>query len=166
MNNMIVNGREINISEGNQSDFEKFYSDASWAKNGFVSMVKEDNLIPFFATYKSKMIGKIYFIKRLDDIDVANGKEIGYICNLYVEPKYRGNGIGSALVNCVKEYAAKNGFSKISLGVEESELRNVKLYNALGFTNKIKVTDRDMIFRDTDCNPLKVNEYLVLSTDI
>ena len=166
MNNIIVNNKQINISRGNQKDFVKYYSDARRAKKAFISLVKNDTLIPFFATYKGKMIGKIYFIKQHNDTEVADGKEIGYICNLYVEPKYRCNGIGTALINCVKEYAAENGFLKLCLGVEESEFRNVKLYNSLGFTNKIKVTDRDMIFKDADGNPLKVNEYLILSSDI
>ena len=155
-----------NIHKGTLEEFEKYYSDAKFAKNAFISLVKEENLIPFFAIYKGKMIGKIYFIKKLDDTDAADGKEIGYICNLYVKPKYRCNGIGTALVNRAKEYAKENGFSKICLGVEESENRNVKLYNALGFANKIKVTDKDMVFKDTDGNFLKVNEYLILSSDI
>ena len=166
MKNIIVNDKQINIVEGTLKEFEKYYSDAEFAKNGFLSLVKDENLIPFFAIYKGRMIGKIYFIKKLDDTDTADGKEIGYICNLYVKPKYRHNGIGTALVNCAKEYAKENGFSKICLGVEESELRNVKLYNALGFTNKIKVTNTDMIFKDADGNPLRVNEYLILSSDI
>lgn len=166
MENLTVNGKEINIIEGTLREFEKHYSDAKFAKSRFISLVKENTLIPFFATYKSKMIGKIYFIKQLDDADVADGKDIGYICNLYVKPKYRGNGIGTALINRVKEYAKENSFSKICLGVEESEFRNVKLYNTLGFTNKIKITNRDMVFKNGGGDSIKVNEYMILSCDI
>ena len=66
----------------------------------------------------------------------------------------------------MREYAKNNGFGKLSLGVEEKEVQNVRLYKKLMFVNRIKDTNIDMLLRNENNEPIIVGPYIILSCDI
>ncbi|WP_297464290.1 ribosomal protein S18-alanine N-acetyltransferase [Thermococcus sp.] len=61
----------------------------------------------------------------------------GHIMSIAVDPSYRGNGIGSALLTEVIERLINRGARYIGLEVRVSNERAIKLYESLGF-RKIK----------------------------
>ena len=70
------------------------------------------------------------------------------------------------LVDAVKRYAIANGFSALTLGVEEDNSKNMYLYNKLGFNNKIKNMNTDLLFKDAEGKAIIVNTYAVYSCDL
>ena len=166
MESYSVNDNQIVIIEGTHKEFDRYYTDDRYYKDEFASMLSNGIFVPFYAVCGEEKVGQIYFVKQLVDHEVADGRTIGYICNLSVLSQYRKRGIGTALVNFVKEYAKKNGFDKLSLGVEEKEVQNLRLYKNLMFVNKIKDTDVDMLFRNENNEPIIVGPYIIISCDI
>lgn len=157
---------KVTIARGSTTDFSKYYEDSKYMKSGFEKLVKQETLIPFFALFGDKMIGKIYFVTKLKDLQIADGKQVGYICNLYVKKPFRNNGIGTMLVETVKRYAIENGFSTLTLGVEEINSKNMYLYDKLGFSNKVKDMNTDLLFKDAEGKAIIVNTYAVYSCDL
>lgn len=57
----------------------------------------------------------------------------GEITNVAVMPGYRGKGIGKALVDAVKHWAADHGVTRIVLEVRESNVSAIHVYESAGF---------------------------------
>lgn len=57
----------------------------------------------------------------------------GHITNIAVHPEFRGNGIGSLLVEGLIEEAKKAGITQLTLEVRKSNLVAQKLYRKYGF---------------------------------
>ena len=74
-----------------------------------------------------KIVGLIY-------CKITN-KEL-YIKHLAVLPSYQGQGIATALLNDVKNYACEHHMSKMWLYVEEFNTQAIKFYEKYGFVNK------------------------------
>ncbi|MGN0554712.1 MAG: GNAT family N-acetyltransferase, partial [Candidatus Fimenecus sp.] len=91
---------------------------------------------------------------------------VGYICNLYVKKPFRNIGVGTMLVETVKRYAIANGFSKLTLGVEEDNTKNMYLYDKRGFNNKVKDMNTDLLFKNAEGRAILVNPYAVYSCDL
>lgn len=157
---------KVTVMKGSPADFSKYYSDSQYMKAEFEKLVAEETMISFFALFGNKIIGKIYFVTKLGDLQIADGKQVGYICNLYVKKFFRNIGIGTMLVEAVKRYAIANGFSALTLGVEEDNSKNMYLYNKLGFNNKIKNMNTDLLFKDAEGKAIIVNTYAVYSCDL
>ena len=62
----------------------------------------------------------------------------GYITNVAVFPEARQQGVASALLNSLFEFAKENGLSFISLEVRESNNPAISLYNKFGFKTEGK----------------------------
>lgn len=60
-------------------------------------------------------------------------KDAAYLISMWVAPEVRRQGIGSALVSAVCEWARTQGFSRLFLDVSEMELPAVALYARNGF---------------------------------
>ena len=157
---------KVTIARGSTADFSKYYEDSKYMKAGFEKLVAEETLIPFFALFGDKMIGKIYFVTKLKDLQIADGKQVGYICNLYVKKSFRNIGIGTMLVETVKRYAIENGFSVLTLGVEEDNSKNMYLYDKLGFNSKVKDMNTDLLFKDAEGKAILVKPYAVYSCNL
>ncbi len=67
------------------------------------------------------------------------GKKELYLDFIGVFPKYRGQGIGSAIFSFLEDFADKKGLEKMSLYVSCKNERAKKLYEQLGFHEKKKV---------------------------
>lgn len=156
----------IVIIKASQFDFSKYYCDSKYLKAEFEKLVEKKILIPFLALSSNRLIGKVHFVTKLNDLQAADGNQIGYMCNLYVKKPYRNNGVGTMLIDAVKDYAKSNGFTKLTLGVEEDNSKNMYLYDKLGFENKIKDLNIDLLFKDANGNDIKVKDYAIYSCDL
>ena len=155
MNNM-------DIKRGTYEDFWNYWRDADWARPQFGEYMKKDDAEFWYAILDGIVVGRIYFFKNLSDKDGADGTKRGYICNLHVLREYRKQGIGTALINTIKERGREIGFSHITLGVDEDELANVRLYKNLGFTKNVKKCNRDFICTDENGKFLEGSEFLLM----
>ena len=69
-----------------------------------------------------------------------------YLDALAVNPRFRGQGLGTALLKHVHRKAKENGFEKTSLLVEHGNLGAYRLYRKIGYKAAGEVTMKHMLF--------------------
>lgn len=82
-------------------------------------------------------VGKVYL--RWEEADEPEIRlwlpAVPLLNRLQVHRDYRNRGIGTAIVEAAEEHLRKRQHTRIALGVELSNVRAIKLYERLGFTN-------------------------------
>jgi ribosomal protein S18 acetylase RimI-like enzyme len=69
-----------------------------------------------------------------------------YLAELYVVPARRGQGRGRALMEAALREARDRGADTMDIGVDEPDLAARRLYESLGFTNRIGGADGSVMF--------------------
>ena len=59
---------------------------------------------------------------------LADGSHTGYVTALRIRKPYEGQGLISGLMRYMEESAAQMGFTKLTVGVEAAETRNLGIY--------------------------------------
>ena len=54
----------------------------------------------------------------------------------------------------------------MTIGVDESNEKNVRMYKKLGFTTELKKSSLDATIKDKDGNHLRTKEHLILVKDL
>lgn len=109
-----------------------------------------------------RLVGELYAFFELDDKDFADGKTTAYVCAFRVIDELRGKGLGTKLMLKVLERLSDLGYLYAAIGVEPKEIANIRLYNRLGFTEKVKTLRVDPCDVDSECNPAPCPEYYLL----
>ena len=76
----------------------------------------------------------LLYCKRIDTKD-------GYICNVYVLHQYRGLGLSVRLLEKAVDVCKQLGFNSVSLHVEETNIKAIRIYEKYGFkrTGQVKI---------------------------
>ena len=99
-----------------------------------------------------ELIGELYaFLNIEEDKDFADGRTTAYLCAFRVKNDYRGQGLGSEIMETVLTDLKAKGFQRATIGANEE--RNKKLYRRLGFTAKIRDCFFDPCARDENMRP-------------
>ena len=136
------------------------------AKNQFAKLIDDGWCHVYAKVLFSKPIGIVFLFTNLDDKDLADGKNTCYICNFFVHPKFRGMGVGTEIMEHIFDVAKKNGFKQMTIGVDEKNEKNVRLYKKLGFTKELKKSSLDASIKDENGNHLPTKEHLILVKDL
>lgn len=100
---------------------EQIFTELSHSRNSFWVAVKE-----------KKIMG--YLKLREGDLPTCiKGKNSLEVERIYADPKYKRQGIGSALMATAKAQAKEKGYDSIWLGVWQKNLDSVAFYKAQGF---------------------------------
>lgn len=91
------------------------------------------NRIIYGARLKGKIVGTIQLVFRMDKTFYADGKAKAHLHHARVRQESRGIGIGSYLVKIITDEARARKFKEVTLGVEETNINAVKLYERLGY---------------------------------
>lgn len=79
-----------------------------------------------------------------DDPNVMIEKEADiedfYLDTVCVDPAFRGQGIGTALIQFAEQYAKEQGYQRISLAVEQTNEQAQQLYTRLGYAPMKMIT--------------------------
>ena len=126
---------------------------ASSTARFFYSNISMGNAVFWTLDNGSELIGELYVFLNLEDKDFADGSNIAYLCAFRVKPEYRGQGLGSSLMKKALAELKDNGFHKAAIGVAGNEPANIKLYQKLGFTSKIKDCHYDPCGMDDNMQP-------------
>lgn len=59
---------------------------------------------------------------------------VGEIQEFFIHQKYRGQGVGRALINEILNYAEENNLKSIEVTTNKKRVENVAIYENLGFT--------------------------------
>ena len=74
------------------------------------------------------------FIFRRNGPDYTVAGRRAYLSRLIVRPEYRRQGLGGRLVDFLAEKAREEGFTELSLGVDDANTAALCLYRKKGFT--------------------------------
>lgn len=77
-------------------------------------------------------------------LDLADGKNVTNINALRIRESYEGKGYISALVKTMERYAAEHGYSRVTIGVEAVEARNLGIYLHWGYNQFLLSEGEDM----------------------
>ena len=100
----------------------------SEVERGFNNFVSDDSCCAFTAIVDEQPIG--FVIVTLEYFIVIPQ---GYISSIYVKPKYRGQGIGTALIGQVESWAKAKGAKSIKLDVSRVNESAISTYEKSGF---------------------------------
>ncbi len=104
--------------------------------------------------HEGTLIGELYAFFDLEDRDFADGKTTAYLCAFRVKEGFRGQGLGSRLMETALAELKALGFRRASIGVSESEPWNLRLYRRFGFTEKGKDCRADPCAMDEQMRPV------------
>ena len=164
---------DFKISQYNEDDFDMFAGLISRFQDYVSSVDSLKELRPFSSkkearTYAkqalkdvNKMKGVVYIARYNDQVvgfiqgiiqrhqgsilhNLSHKKSIdGWIGLLFVEPKYRGQGTGKALLEAIESYFKKNKCKTIRLFVLQDNKLAVRIYQKLGY----KIKDVEMVLK-------------------
>ena len=78
-------------------------------------------------------------------ISTAQGGPSGLLEDMFVEKKYRGRGVATALVKAVEKWCLSRGADRVQLLVDFTNEGALKFYNALGYKDTRMVSRRRFI---------------------
>jgi len=135
------------IIELDKKDFEKCSNIWNMEKNKeltnrFYNELLTKNRKTFVYTKDEEYIGEISIVFNKNDEDYSISGIRLYISRIIVKKEFRGQGYGKKLMNYIIEYAKKEGYKELSLGVNLDNYIALKLYVGLGF-NKIQYIGED-----------------------
>ena len=76
-------------------------------------------------------------------LQLADGHKLANINALRIEKKHEGRGHISALVRLMEADAARLGYARLTIGVEEKELRNQAIYRHWGYERLVLEAKED-----------------------
>ena len=118
-----------------------------WSRQSLQESLENDNALFFTATENGEVIGYIGMNFVIDE---------GYIYNVAVDERYRGRGVGSALIRNLVTHCQKENFAFLTLEVRESNTAARSLYSHFGF---IKVGERKNYYFDPTENAVLMTLY-------
>ena len=117
--------------------------------------------------HDGELIGELYAFRNIEeDHDFADGNTVAYLCAFRIRKEYRGQGLGSKLMQTVLADLKSAGFQHVTIGVGPDEEQNVRLYHRLGFTSKIKDCYTDPCAMDKNMKPAPDEGFWLLSKDL
>jgi len=132
----------------------------------FYENIKKNNAQ--FWTYDDDgtLAGELYVFRSLDDRDFANGRDRAYLCAFRITEELRGKGYGIKLISHVINCLEGEGIKTVTIGVDETEEANVRLYHKLGFLEKIKDCYADPCDVDENMQPKPCSKFWLLKREI
>lgn len=108
------------------------------------------------------LIGELYVFHALEDHDFANGRDTAYLCAFRMREDLRGQGYGTKLLSHVIGHLRADGWKFLTIGVDETETANLRLYRRMGFTESIKFSRIDPCDRDKNMQPCPAIGFTLL----
>ena len=111
-------------------------------KDRFYNELLSKNRMTFVYAKDEEYIGEISIVFNKNDEDYSITDIRLYISRIIVKKEFRGRGYGKKLMNYIIEYAKREGYKELSLGVNLDNYIALKLYIELGF-DKIQYIGED-----------------------
>lgn len=94
---------------------------------------EKGNRIIYGAMFNGNIVGTMQLIFKMEKDYYADGKNRVHLHHARVSEELRGKGIGSQLVRVAEDEARRRELKEITLGVEETNTKAIKLYEKLGY---------------------------------
>ncbi|MBR0451970.1 MAG: GNAT family N-acetyltransferase [Oscillospiraceae bacterium] len=165
MNKILENKVQIRKATGDVMltlwGYEDVYTASPTAKY-FYRNISSGNAVFWTVENEGELIGELYaFLDIEEDRDFADGISTAYLCAFRIRKEYRGQGLGTSLMERALVDLKTAGFRYATIGV--SDERNERLYRRMGFTEEKKMCYFDPCARDENMQPQPDEGYLLLS---
>lgn len=131
-------------------------NNSSPTQNYFIEGIKKGN-IEFWTIENDKdnsLVGELYIFWDSADKDEANGKDRVYLCAFRTNEKFRGLGLGKALMKRVLQRVVEKGFCEATIGADNDDAdRLSKIYKSWGFSELVKLQNIDNHYLDINNDP-------------
>ncbi len=133
-------------------------------KNEAVERVREGKSLSYYGVLNGKIITEATAL--FDKSGVQNSEFLvdentAYLCAFRTVRKYQGKGYFSRLFEFMLRDLKQRGYTKVTLGVEHSDLKNLLIYQKFGFDEYIKSAREvypDGTVIDVDYYAMKIND--------
>lgn len=112
--------------------------------------------------HDNQIVGELYVFKKLPDTDFADGIHTAYLCAFRMKKEFRGAGYGTKLLERVFHHLKSIGFVSVTIGVDETETDNIRLYKRMGFSEEIKDCFIDPCNLDENQSPSSCEKFWLL----
>ncbi len=100
---------------------------------GIQNMLKDEKIVVFKAIYNGKIRGFL-FLEMLHRVSQGlRFSTLGQVLNLGVDEKYRGRGLGAALLKFAEEYVYEQNGEALDLSVFAFNEKAIRFYKNLGY---------------------------------
>lgn len=113
-----------------QGFLEQYYNEGQIAKE-----LSNENDLYFFAEIDNKPVGYIRFMEDYSNLPLMKQWKALELKRIYVLKEFHGMGIAQNLMDFMLDFALKEKYQVIWLGVWEHNLRAQKFYEKYGFVN-------------------------------
>lgn len=106
-----------------------------------IERVKNGHCIVYYGILNGKIICETTAMIDKNIVQNSDGlvdDKTAYLCAFRTVDKYQGKGYFSKLFNFMINDLKSKGYEKVTLGVEPTETKNLKIYKHLGFNEYIK----------------------------
>jgi diamine N-acetyltransferase len=117
-----------------ETDMEDFL-EAHYNERQITKELRNPNDFYFFAEADGKPVGYIRFIEEYSNFDVMKKWKALELKRIYVVKEYHGKGVAQKLMDFVIDFAVKEKYEVIWLGVWEHNIKAQKFYEKYGFVN-------------------------------
>jgi ribosomal protein S18 acetylase RimI-like enzyme len=132
----------MEIRLANEKDLLKLWQETEESMESttrfFYNNIKNGNAEFWTCNSNDQIVGELYVFKKLSDNEFADGIYTAYLCAFRIIKGLRGQGFGTKLLNTVLVHIKDIGFKTATIGVDENETDNMRLYKKAGFTEKVK----------------------------
>lgn len=98
----------------------------------------EQGEIDIFGLFKgSKLIGELHVMYQSEEADKVIPGKRAYLYAFRIHKSYQGKGLGKYLLGYAIERLAENGYSELTVGVEDDNARAIHIYKQFGFDELI-----------------------------
>jgi len=107
------------------------------------SILSQSDASPVFVAEAGGELAGFVEVTMRDHVEGCETGPVGYIVGWYVEPEFRGRGIGRALMHEAEGWAAKHRCREMASDAALSNQRGQSLHTQLGYVE----TERRIVFR-------------------
>jgi len=135
------------LCEKEYGEFDKTidpnYSTTKTGREYFSERLKTDNAIKLVAEDDGKIVG--YFIGAIVEVeDYRTIDNLGEGENMFIEPEYRNNGIGTEFMKGFESWCLEKGVKRLRHVVSAENTQAIKLYKKLGFKEYDVTLEKDI----------------------
>ena len=109
-------------------------------RDSYISRNVQNRAATYVVAADGEPVGEVtldYYAEACGNPDIrpklADGKATAYVTALRIRSAYEGQGYISALMRCMEDGARERGFSRLVIGVEAAETRNLAIYLHWGY---------------------------------
>ena len=100
-----------------------------------MDLITSSRGIVFMAEFSQvALVGFAEISIRSDHVEGTKNSPVPYLEGWYVDPDFRGKGIGKALIKAAEEFALEKGFTELASDTEIGNNTSIEIHKKTGFT--------------------------------